>query len=77
MSDLSRLESLSINSSLLFTPHFAKILDANGQGLDALLDSIYVSINSTNQTTEIKNPFTGQTIGAVTSHLKNIRKKGL
>ncbi len=40
--------------------------DANGQGLDALLDSIYISINSTNQTIEIKNPFTGQTIGAAT-----------
>lgn len=40
--------------------------DADGQGLDALLDSIYISIDSTNKTIEIKNPFTGQTIGTAT-----------
>lgn len=40
--------------------------DTNGQGLDALLDSIYISIDSANNTIEINNPFTGQTIGTAT-----------
>jgi len=40
--------------------------DADGTGMDALLDSIYISIDSANSTIEIKNPFTDETIGTGT-----------
>jgi hypothetical protein len=36
--------------------------DANGKGMDEVLDSIFISVNS-DKTIEIKNPFTGETIG--------------
>jgi len=34
--------------------------------MDAVLDSILISVNTTNKTIEIKNPFTGNTIGTGT-----------
>jgi hypothetical protein len=49
------------NADFITTP-----FDANGQGMDAVLDSIHISVNTTNQTIEIKNPFTGETIGTGT-----------
>jgi hypothetical protein len=45
------------NADFITTP-----FDANGKGMDAVLDSIFISVNS-DKTIEIKNPFTGQTIG--------------
>jgi len=49
------------NADFITTP-----FNANGQGMDAVLDSIHISVNITNQTIEIKNPFTGDTIGTGT-----------
>lgn len=46
------------NADFITTP-----FDANGQGMDAVLDSILISVNSPNKTIEIKNPYTGDTIG--------------
>jgi len=37
--------------------------EANGQGMDRVLDTILISVNQDIQTIEIKNPFTGETIG--------------
>jgi len=37
--------------------------EANGQGMDRILDTILISVNQDIQTIEIKNPFTGETIG--------------
>jgi len=37
--------------------------EANGQGMDALMDSIFISVSQDSKTIEIKNPFTGETIG--------------
>lgn len=45
------------NADFITTP-----FNANGQGMDAVLDSIFISVNS-DKTIEIKNPFTGETIG--------------
>jgi hypothetical protein len=45
------------NADFITTP-----FDANGQRMDAVLDSIFISVNS-DKTIEIKNPFTGETIG--------------
>jgi hypothetical protein len=49
------------NADFITTP-----FDANGRGMDAVLDSIHISVNATNKTIEIKNPFTGETIGTGT-----------
>jgi len=49
------------NADFITTP-----FNANGQGMDAVLDSIHISVNATNKTIEIKNPFTGETIGTGT-----------
>ncbi|PMP62169.1 MAG: hypothetical protein C0198_03925 [Sulfurihydrogenibium sp.] len=49
------------NTDFITTP-----FDANGQGMDAVIDRILISVNSTNQTIEVKNPFTGGTIGTGT-----------
>lgn len=49
------------NADFISTP-----FEADGQDLDAVLDSIYISIDSAdsaNVIIEIKNPFTGETIG--------------
>jgi len=45
------------NADFITTP-----FNANGQGMDAVLDSIFISVNP-DKTIEIKNPFTGETIG--------------
>jgi hypothetical protein len=49
------------NADFITTP-----FDANGRGMDAVLDNIHISVNATNKTIEIKNPFTGETIGTGT-----------
>jgi len=46
------------NADFITTP-----FDANGQGMDKVLDTILISVNQNIQTIEIKNPFTGETIG--------------
>jgi hypothetical protein len=46
------------NADFISTP-----FEANGQGIDALMDSIVISVLQDSQTIEIKNPFTGETIG--------------
>jgi hypothetical protein len=56
------------NADFITTP-----FDANGQGMDAVLDSIIISVNTTNKTIEIKNPFTGDTIGKVTLSNGSVR----
>lgn len=49
------------NTDFVTTP-----FDANGQGMDAVIDSILISVDSTNQTIEVKNSFTSDTIGTGT-----------
>jgi hypothetical protein len=53
------LQKYSVQNADFITTPF----EANGQGgMDTVLDSIFISVNS-DKTIEIKNPFTGETIG--------------
>ena len=53
------LQRYDVQDAYLITTSF----EANGRGMDAVLDSIWISVNEDNQTIEIQNPFTGETIG--------------
>jgi len=44
----------------------ASPFEANGQGMDKVLDTIFISVDKDIKTIEIKNPFTGETIGTGT-----------